>query len=313
LLVEPQRTNLCTYSEDFTNGWSEIGSTVTATANYGVSPSGTNTSTRIQFSSSNLIWSKNISGIVGNNSTFSLYIKGVVGETILITIGNNNETLTLLSGWNRYDVTGVAATPLIFLNTYGGATARDIEVWGGQVELGSYPTSYIPTTSASVTRNEDVISKTGISSLIGQTEGTFFVDFYATNGVAPILINLATSNQIFSEGIYLEYGPSSGSLSLRVYTNGVLVGGVTKTGINLGTRYKVSVAYKANDTAMYIDGVLVAGAIQPNAIQSSLSQLYLGNLAGLTGNATFTGAIVNAASLWKTRLTNAQLAQLTTI
>ena len=157
-----------------------------------------------------------------------------------------------------------------------------------------------------------MISKTGISALIGQTEGTMFVDFYATNGIAPILINLATSNQTYSEGIYLEYDPTSGSLSLRVYTNGVLVGGVTKNGINLGTRYKVSVAYKANDTAMYVDGVLVGGAIQPNAIQSSLSELYLGNLAGLAGNATFTGAIVNSAVLFPTRLTNAELISLTT-
>jgi hypothetical protein len=49
-------------------------------------------------------------------------------------------------------------------------------LWGAQVEVGSYATSYIPTTSAAVTRNADAISKTGISSLINSTEGVLFVE-----------------------------------------------------------------------------------------------------------------------------------------
>jgi hypothetical protein len=53
-------------------------------------------------------------------------------------------------------------------------------LWGGQAEQSSYATSYIPTTSASATRVADECSKTGISSLIGQTEGVLFVDFVFT-------------------------------------------------------------------------------------------------------------------------------------
>jgi len=61
------------------------------------------------------------------------------------------------------------------------STSASFYAWGAQLEAGSYPTSYIPTTSASVTRNADVVSKTGISSLIGQTEGTMFCDIYNTS------------------------------------------------------------------------------------------------------------------------------------
>jgi hypothetical protein len=49
-------------------------------------------------------------------------------------------------------------------------------IWGAQLEVGNYPTSYIPTTSAAVTRNADKISKTGISSLINSTEGVLFIE-----------------------------------------------------------------------------------------------------------------------------------------
>jgi hypothetical protein len=324
LLVEPQRTNLLDWSEDFTNVVWTKNAGVSVTSDSSISPSGVQNADTIVGATVPFVWGGAGTFVRGVGSlssstpyTFSVYLKGSGSVTITCRDGGtgftNNVVCALTSSWQRFEIsrtTAAASTQLAYI--FSDASGN-FDIWGAQLEAGNYSTSYIPTTSASVTRNADVISKTGISDLIGQTEGTFYVDFYATNGIAPILINLATSNQTYSEGIYLEYDPPSGSLSLRIYTNGVLVGGVTKTGINLGIRYKVSVAYKANDTAMYINGDLIAGPIQPNAIQSSLSQLYLGNLAGFIGSPPFTGAIVNAAALWKTRLTNTQLAQITTL
>jgi hypothetical protein len=149
--IEKVRTNLLTYSEDFSGagGWGGIG--VTSTANYGIAPDGTNTSSRIVFSGANQILRKTI--VLGTNvGIFSLYIKGTAGETILITYGGNTDkTLTLGVGWNRFTTDGNAANlDEVFINTFGGATARTIEVWGGQVELGDVATDYIATTTAAV-------------------------------------------------------------------------------------------------------------------------------------------------------------------
>lgn len=58
----------------------------------------------------------------------------------------------------------------------GGGVAGSFLMWGGQIELGSYHTSYIPTTTTAVTRTQDTATKGSIDSLIGQTEGTIFVD-----------------------------------------------------------------------------------------------------------------------------------------
>ncbi len=101
----------------------------------------------------------------------------------------------LENGWYRCSMTyahGTAFAPNVGVcsPTYSvsstsvtstGNGTSGIFIWGAQVEVGNYSTSYIPTTSASVTRNADVISKTGISSLIGQTEGTMFCDIYNTS------------------------------------------------------------------------------------------------------------------------------------
>lgn len=152
-LIEKCRTNQLTHSEDFTGsrGWSVFGGTVTATANYGVSPTGTNTSTRLVFAGADTIWLKSVSGLTGFG-LFSLYIKGTAGQTLQITFAGTDKLITLGTGWNRFATNGnIASGTQVFINTYGGATARDIQVWGGQVETGDIATDYIPTTSAAVT------------------------------------------------------------------------------------------------------------------------------------------------------------------
>jgi hypothetical protein len=218
LLVEPQRTNLLTYSEQFDNAaWTKP--TTTISANAITAPDGTLTADKLVpsavLSPYKEIW-QNVSTTTGQPYTFSIFAKA--GEyTYLQLIGNGTGfgsfafNVDLSTGLETYyDSTGSTVNSRGIIN-YGngwykvfisvnaistssnriapqvipaGNSVRGVSwtpdgtsglyLWGAQFELGSYPTSYIPTTTAAVTRNADAISKTGISSLIGQTEGEMF-------------------------------------------------------------------------------------------------------------------------------------------
>ncbi len=138
-LIEDVPYNLLTYSEDF-SVWSKE-ATVTLTANYGLAPDGTQTSTRMQMDANDSIYRSASSG-----NTFSIYIKGTAGETIRVANGTTI-THTLTGRWDRVSVhdSGGSSTQ-VTLNTYSSATARDIEIWGAQLVKGDQPKDYLKTT-----------------------------------------------------------------------------------------------------------------------------------------------------------------------
>ena len=95
-------------------------------------------------------------------------------------------------------------------------------VYGAMLEEGSYPTSYIPTYGgASVTRGQDDCNKTGISSLIGQTEGTFFAEIDSSQFLTGSYIGISdggtTNRQIFG---WEANSGDSGTLRLYGFWNG---------------------------------------------------------------------------------------------
>jgi hypothetical protein len=135
------RVNLLQYTEDFTNGyWSNA--TATVTPNYGTAPDGTQTSTRLQFAGANLAILK--ANILSPNAKHaaSCWIKGPVGETLMLEA-------SLATKFGHFDwrmaacnMSPDAAGQSFVIGTYGGATARDIEVWHPQFELGLDATDY---------------------------------------------------------------------------------------------------------------------------------------------------------------------------
>jgi hypothetical protein len=188
---------------------------------------------------------------------------------------------------------------------FSGNGTDGVLVWGAQLEAGAYSTSYIPTTTASVTRNADVISKTGISSLIGQTEGTLFVDVKAL----PV--------QSSDSGTYLSIEDWGNFELVRIYrdSTSIYVQIYNSANIYLGNyaisnnqNYKVAIAYSQTGASFYINGTLINENISSLSIPTC-SNVRIGSFtSGQENNAS-----IKSAALWKTRLTNTQLAQLTTI
>ena len=208
LLVEPQRTNVLTWSSSFDTNlpWQPYGGLV-ITSNNTISPDGTMNADKF---SVNGVYSTNFIFAINSAYALSIFIKkdtatsfsmGYVDTSAPVTGGSISynfatEVITVTQSPNssvsgtaeNYGNDWVRLTILFTTNVAKNYNYIEIGfiggsgwIYGAQLEVGSYPTSYIPTTSASVTRNADVISKTGISSLIGQTEGTLFVDLNITN------------------------------------------------------------------------------------------------------------------------------------
>jgi hypothetical protein len=339
ILVEPQRTNLFTYSEDFTNAsWLKTRATITGNAT--TAPDGTTTADLIAdstFTNSNSYTEKVVfSGLIG--LAFSVYVKKNTANYISFGyydidfhgyVVNTNTWATTHTfgspvsfkaenagnGWYKLTMTKTASSAGVYASVaiqstsnganYDGTGALSAYFWGAQLEAGSYATSYIPTTSASVTRNADVISKTGISSLIGQTEGTIFLDVKNTFQDATFLLQLddaTASNRII-------LGTSSGTQA-EYYV--IKAGNVEATAVG-GTlpnkgHIKIALAYKNNDFAFYANGQQIN--LDTSGLVPVMSVLRIGENSDGAGNK---GANYDTVALWKTRLTNTQLATLTTI
>jgi hypothetical protein len=193
--------------------------------------------------------------------------------------------------------------------TYTGDDISGVIIWGTQVEAGAYPTSYIPTTSAAVTRLADVALTASVPSLIGQTEGTLFIEFERINLFAGswfILSNLAgtTANSYF-DSIYFFQLPN-GIFVVEAYISNVQQFAFSGAGLSI-SKHKIAIGYKANDFVLYIDGVQIG--TDTSGSVPAMNFLTIGG--GADGGAQSQN--VNIAAVYPTRLSNAELQSLTTL
>jgi hypothetical protein len=222
LLVEEARTNLALYSEQFDNAaWTKNSTTVTANAI--TAPDSTLTADRLLETATTATFYAFISNPAPTPGTYtaSVYAKGDGSGRLLDLVLQQSSTYrqayfnlttgvvssvdaaltasiqALPNGWFRCSVTGTSSnntTPFLFtsvtagensvyVNRAGNASAG-IYIWGAQLEAGSFPTSYIPTTSATVTRAAEVASVSNTSSSIYPTSNFTVVNspFGTTGG-----------------------------------------------------------------------------------------------------------------------------------
>jgi hypothetical protein len=340
ILVEPQRTNLQTYSEDFTNLVWAANLNASASANLSISPDGTMSADKIIENTSNSTHyiGQTQSGLSGVAYTISVFAKASERNFLFLfedsaggrnayfdltngVVGNVGGSATAKienfgNGWYKCSVTYVSSGLLIRyrigtalsngVNSYLGNGTSGLFIWGAQIEAGSYATSYIPTTSAAVTRNADVIPKTGISSLIGQTEGTMFLDAYypQSTGNYDTLLVLTPSAGVGAGYVVIDRYPDNKIVC--EYNSGGSQAKIISSSTYVSQRYKIAFAYKQNDFVVYINGVQI-GTDTSGLVNLTLSDLVI----PYTPNSS-TGKI-NTATLFKNRLTNAELAELTTL
>jgi hypothetical protein len=272
LLLEPQITNLITYSEDFSNAaWTKSNSSITS--NSVISPDGTLNADELKVTSSGGNIYDNVGG--SGDGVFSVFAKykdvqyirlrstgsyaffdiknGVLGGTIN-TIDSKIEKYP--NGWYKCSVIGNNTNSLaqFFVSSDGvNVGLGNVYLWGAQFEANSYPTSYIPTNGSAVTRVADTASGAGNSQVFNDSQGVLFANIAALSDDGTnrnITINDNTSDNV----VLLKFDNSSNAIEYRVLSSGTLSVAKTATVSDTTLFNKVSVKYKQNDFALWING-----------------------------------------------------------
>ena len=314
LLVEPQRTNLILYSEQFDNAdWSKLNATITA--NTTTSPSGVSNADTLVITSGGYLLKllTSFSAVSGQSITASIFVKnqttnflGFGGATIAGTDVYSIENYG--NGWYRHKVTRTFTVTVVGLIQYIIFDKVGTHfIWGAQLEVGAYATSYIPTVASSVTRNADVISKSGISSLIGQTEGTIFVDIYIRDRNNQISASIQRDGAV--NAIYISQQNSKANFIVRASNSSKL--SYSNEAFLIG-RNKAAITYNINGTfKVFLNGVkLTQTSISSFTFSSALSSLQLYDDDYYSASNT---SYNNSTQLYKTALSDTECIQLTTL
>lgn len=217
------------------------------------------------------------------------------------------------NGWYRVSMTftvgsaGANATG-IFRPVVGISIARNFFAWGAQMEVGSVPTSYIPTTTAAVTRSGEIITDTTATALIGQTEGTIYAEIIAFSGVnTGRIISVTESGQPVNNRITFNIAANH-RLEIIVRSNNNTsangsVGATAATFLANGVN-KIAYAYNGvtGSNALAINGTIVVSNTDTFAFTQILSRT---NIAALESDLTIsTNQRIRALELYPNRIPN---------
>ncbi len=306
-LFEPQRTNLLTYSNDFSqwNGSSYI------TPNSAISPDGTLNASLFSHSGGVFpqIALSGITFVSGADYIPSLYVKSDGTSQVQHSLIVNNVVVnfTPTDEWVR--ISDLIVSPdtsgsfVIAQNTPSSVPAS-FYIWGAQLEAGSYPTSYIPTSGSQVTRNQDVCNGGGSASTFNDSEGVLYAEISA---LADNLTNrrITISDNSTSNRIVLGFADASNTILALVGSSGTQF--ISTIAISdIKSNNKFAIKYKQNDFALWINGVEVATDTSGN---SPVGLITL-KMQGSTGFSNFYGK-TKALAVWKTVLTDLELEKLT--
>lgn len=288
LLIEEQRTNLLTHSSDFANAvWvkdaSGAASPPTVTADPGLAASrvvfSLNGATDTSFS--RLV--QNVSGLSNPHSVSrSAWVKSATGATYTMAMPNEGgiRLVTIGPEWTRLEQTNInvsASTSYCQLRlraSEGTSGFADIYIRRAQLEQGAFPTSYIPTADAQVTRAADVASVNELSPWFNASEGTLVATYKPG---AQVVAGTARRVAALSDGTLGNRIVLSFSDSQTVADAFVTVDGESQLNIlnpvQTMSRIKAALAFKANYFGYSLNGQVTMqyqGSIPPTNI------LYIG-------------------------------------
>ena len=336
LLVEEARTNLSLYSEDFGDAvWSSSAASIST--NTTAAPDGTTTADTVNSSGTAVVSQLFTKAASAITYTGSLFVKGsatdfslTIDDGVPINRGRarfNLSTGTLGSVTNEGTFTGTTSTITLFPNgwyrltvtttTNTLTTARlrsfwtgagtSLDFWGAQLEVGAFPTSYIPTTTATVTRAADISTSVATSvfesSWYRQDEGTVFAEsstFAPTssfdaignigNSITPLIISLqrnGTNSRGFGAGVSIDQGSNT---------------------YPANTTVRQVIAAKVNDFALSTNASSIAADTSTDPLPTAE---FLNFGVNVPSTATYLNGHIRRLTYWPTRLGNEVLQRIT--
>ena len=230
--------------------------------------------------------------------TAQVYTLSFYGIGIVTLSGAFSGSLAGTGTNNRVSLTFTPTAGNLTLTVSGSVTN-----W--QLEAGSNATSLIKTVSGSVTRNGDVISKNGIIDLIGQTEGSIFCEFEKTTNVSGLLHLLTIyGDNWLTNSLWLQTPNNLTSLNLIIRVNSVVY--VIGIGYGNSGKNKVALIYDTTGCDIFLNGTKLTRLSLP-----SFPSLYNLGLMHYIGSRHYGSGYL--FSFWKTKLTDQQAIQLTTL
>jgi hypothetical protein len=234
-------------------------SNVTITTDDAVAPDGTTTATKLEGIGS-WIYRNTVTGTSTGTWTLSCWVKAVTAGTNntfrLSNGGSVSGNLTATGEWQRFEFTytnsGATGNGLLRDNS---ANDSDLYIWGAQVEAGPIATSYMPTTGSPFTRDADDASMTNVSGLIGQTEGTIYVeaDWRLRTGRRQYLLRLQSST-VSGDHAYFRLSDVSNVIRFQLEQNGSAKVIDTTRSSDITGIQKIAFAYASANSKFAING-----------------------------------------------------------
>jgi hypothetical protein len=305
LLVEPGATNLALNSRNLT-AVSWVSTNMTAALTATGADGAVNSATTLTATAGNATELQAITSASASR-VFSAVVRRRTGTGVVEITQDNGSTwtaITLTTSFQRFTTPNQTLTnPTVGFRIVTSGDAIDVDFC--QAETGSVATSPIVTTAGTASRVADSNLLASASSLIGQTEGTLYaeVNLRAYAGTANRRIF-----DIYTDGSNrITLGAETGITISATVVNGGGVQAQIVTGVFSAGIKKIAFAYKANDFALYIDGVQIGTDVSGTV--PTVSNVSIGTNA--SGGANL-GDHIRSCALFPTRLANATLISLTT-
>ena len=331
LLIEGQRTNTVRTSTGDSFSYAGTG-TITRTVSAGVAPDGTTTMLGFSSDSTAAYGYVQYNGIgTADTYTGSLFVAKGTG-TIRVTVwflgggtaasnaidfniatgatsiasGSPIVTVVDLGGYWRIGVTGTN-------NSTGNANVRmavslqtisyQFKIWGYQLELGSFLSSYIPTSGTTVTRAADNASIDHVYSIgWNQSAGTLINEFEMNGLDSAQYVSYAYGG---SSAYIRQYFSADATFAVAINNSGFVFNTVAINPVVANTVYKTAFAFALNDGAFVVNGG--APATDTNMTVPAINSLYIGK----SNSGGQMAGWIRSIKYYPSRLPNATLQQLT--